>query len=240
MFRFDGVLLPLAVVIWVFSLGTVFANDIKQQPLSRQDRLSIAIENQIEQTMRYRYPQQYQLEVKQRFSKALNKLPSCSGVEQVSTKSEIKLGTQKWSIHCPSEGWTTAATTTSRITVQAAITTRAIKKGERLSREDVTFQSVTLSKDQKVFFEPNQLVGSKVKRSLSQGELLTTSRFYLDYDVEKGLPVNVVYRSKTFSLQTQGTALESGLIGDTVAVKNNQSGKRLRAVVIDSHVVQVY
>ncbi|MCW1891274.1 flagella basal body P-ring formation protein FlgA [Vibrio chagasii] len=64
--------------------------------------------------------------------------------------------------------------------------------------------------------------GSKIKRSLNKGDLLTTSSMYLDYDVEKDTP-DVVFQSKSIRLETLGMALESGLIGDTVSVKNQQS-----------------
>ncbi|MCW0469536.1 flagella basal body P-ring formation protein FlgA [Vibrio chagasii] len=83
-----------------------------------------------------------------------------------------------------------------------------------------------------MFFKANEITGSKIKRSVNKGDLLTTSSMYLDYDVEKGARCGWVFQSKSIRLETLGMALEKGLIGDnTVSVKNQQR-KVLRGVVI--------
>ena len=225
---------------WLFALGCVTKVSAEVGNITLEQQLSTQIQSLIEQTIRYRYPQQYQLDIQVRFSRAIHQLPQCSESVEVTHRSKIKLGKQKWSVRCEPERWTLSATSTSTITVWTATANKALKKGQRLTHDDIAIEPIKLYKDQKVFFKANEIAGSKIKRSVNKGDLLTTSSMYLDYDVEKGHSVDVVFQSKTIRLETLGIALESGLIGDTVSVKNQQSGKLLRGVVIEKNRVRVY
>jgi flagella basal body P-ring formation protein FlgA len=205
-----------------------------------EQHLSTRIHSLIEQTVRYRYPQQYQLDVSIRFSKAIHQIQPCSKPVAIHHRSEIKLGKQKWTLRCEAQRWSLSATSSASLTIWAVTADKALRKGQRLSPSDIAIKPITLYTDKKVFFKPSEVVGSKLKRSVNKGELLTISRLYLDYDVEKGQAVDVLYQSETIRLETLGTALESGLVGDTVSVQNQQSGKLLRGVVIKKNQVRVY
>lgn len=220
--------------------GCVTKVNAESDSIALEQQISTQIHSLIEQTIRYRYPQQYQLDVQLRFSRAIHQLPPCTESVEVTHRSKIKLGKQKWNVRCAPERWTLSATSTSTITVWTATANKALKKGQRLTHDDITIEPIKLYKEQKVFFKASEIVGSKIKRSVNKGGLLTTSSMYLDYDVEKGHAVDVVFQSNRIRLETLGMALESGLIGDTVSVKNRQSGKLLRGVVIEKNRVRVF
>lgn len=227
-------MLPMVLsMLAVFSSGSAYADTTKQELTQR-------ITKKIATAMDSRYPHPYELEVKMRFSKALQYVELCPIEPSISVNKQITLGTLKWFVRCPPLGWKLSATSTSSLTIKVATAGKAMKKGYRLQPEDVRFEKVTLKKADSVFFDLTQLVGSKLRRTVRVGDVLTAKRFYLDYDVEKGLPVNLIYHSSTFSLETDGVALEDGLVGDTIAIRNAQSGKTLKGVIVERNLVRVF
>ncbi len=57
--------------------------------------------------------------------------------------------------------------------------------------------------------------------------------------VQKGAPVTMVYEGRNFTLSVPGEALSDGALGETIAVRNTQSKKQLRATVRDGMTVVV-
>ncbi|MGR5502949.1 flagellar basal body P-ring formation chaperone FlgA [Vibrio sp. DNB22_10_4] len=228
-----SMLLMVLSVLAVLSLGSAHAETTEQELTQR-------ITAKIATVMDSRYPHPHELEVKMRFSKALKHVAPCPIEPRISVNKQITLGTVKWFVRCPTLGWKLSATSTSSLTIHVATAGRAMKKGYRLQPEDIRFAKVTLKKAESVFFDATHLIGSKLRRTVRVGDVLTAKRFYLDYDVEKGLPVNLIYHSNTFSLETDGVALEDGLVGDTIAIRNAQSGKTLKGVIVEKNLVRVF
>jgi flagella basal body P-ring formation protein FlgA len=202
--------------------------------------ISNRLKSTIEKTIKRRYPESATLQIKLRFSKALNHVQPCPIEPIIETKREVTLGSQKWFVRCPQLGWKASMVATTRLSVLAATASKTLKKGHRLQSVDIEFSEVTLTKEARLFYQVDEIPGSKLKRSVKKGDALSAQRFYLDYDVEKGLPVSLIYHSKTFSLETQGVALEDGQVGDTIAIKNLHSGRQLRGQVVEKNLVRVF
>ncbi|WP_338163779.1 flagellar basal body P-ring formation chaperone FlgA [Vibrio sp. 10N] len=202
--------------------------------------ISNRLKSRIERAIKRRYPESATLNIKLRFSKALNHVQPCPIEPIIETKREVALGSQKWFVSCPQLGWKASAMATSQLSVLAATASKTLKKGHRVQSTDTSLSEVTLTKDARLFYQVDEVLGSKLKRSVKKGDILSAQRFYLDYDVEKGLPVSVIYHSKTFSLETQGVALEDGQVGDVIAIKNAKSGRQLRGQVVEKNLVRVF
>jgi flagella basal body P-ring formation protein FlgA len=246
--KIDSTYLPS--LEWVFAFGMLTcALTLPAQALQTATEahgqstllgISYRLEASIERAIKRRYPESATLHIRLRFSKALNHVQPCPIEPIIETKREVTLGSQKWFVRCPSLGWKASAIATSRLSVFAATASKTLKKGYRIQSADILLSEVTLTKDAKLFYQVNEVLGSKLKRSVKKGDTLSAQRFYLDYDVEKGLPVSLIYHSKTFSLETQGVALEDGQIGDTIAIKNLYSGRQLRGQVVEKNLVRVF
>lgn len=235
---------------WVFAFGmltcvlTFSSQALEAAPEVHAQNALLGISNRlkatIEKAIKRRYPESATLDIKLRFSKALNHVQPCPIEPIIETKREVTLGSQKWFVRCPSLGWKASAMATSRLSVLAATASKTLKKGYRIQSADILLSEVTLTKDARLFYQVDEVLGSKLKRSVKKGDTLSAQRFYLDYDVEKGLPVSLIYHSKTFSLETQGVALEDGQVGDTITIKNLQSGRQLRGQVVEKNLVRVF
>ncbi|GAL19906.1 flagellar basal-body P-ring formation protein FlgA [Vibrio maritimus] len=231
---FASVAASLSVAAPTFAIQSVAENETAAQSIASR------LASTIEQAIKRRYPASASIQIKLRFSKALNHVQVCPVEPVIETKRAISLGTQKWFVRCPTLGWKASAMATSKLSVQAATASKTLKKGHRLQVEDIVLAEVTLTKESRLYYRVEEVVGSKLRRSLKTGDTLNAQRFYLDYDVEKGLPVSLIYHSKTFSLETQGVALEDGQVGDTIAIKNAHSGRQLRGQVVEKNLVRVF
>ena len=102
-----------------------------------------------------------------------------------------------------------------------------------LKRTDVTSlreQPVTSTAD---------ISGMRAKRNLRAGNVLTLGAIEPVPDIDVGGEVTIVFTDDWGSVSVPGEALESGLIGTRVRVKNLASGKIILAKVVSGNSVEV-
>ena len=71
-----------------------------------------------------------------------------------------------------------------------------------------------------------------LSRKVSKGEVLRHRHLRKRKLISRGDIVNIEYASEFFSINTRVIALEDGYVGDTVRVRNEESGRRLTAKVL--------
>ncbi len=69
-----------------------------------------------------------------------------------------------------------------------------------------------------------QLAGMVAKRTLLPGKPVPRRSVRRAYQVERGRPVKLVFRSGTLTITALATALQSGVSGDLIQVRNLDSG----------------
>jgi flagella basal body P-ring formation protein FlgA len=84
-----------------------------------------------------------------------------------------------------------------------------------------------------------ELSGKRARRNLKRGSILTARDLEPIPDVEHGRDVAIVYSDGLCRIATAGRALQSGLAGDYIKVKNKSSGKIILARVVDATAVAV-
>jgi flagella basal body P-ring formation protein FlgA len=85
----------------------------------------------------------------------------------------------------------------------------------------------------------DELSGMRAKRNLRKGTILTAAAVEPLPDVESGHRVTVVYDDGRCRVSAAGVALQSGVTGDYVKVKNESSGKIIVAKVVDESTVAI-
>ena len=110
-----------------------------------------------------------------------------------------------------------------------------IKRGHRLEGEDLDFRSVELGTETiaGLACQPRRLVGMETSRCLSPDSPIRWDHVTPPALVRKGETVECIFDTDTFTIRTQGTALESGAMGEEVWVRLEKNGKRIKAIVID-------
>ncbi|KKO44038.1 flagellar biosynthesis protein [Arsukibacterium ikkense] len=81
-----------------------------------------------------------------------------------------------------------------------------------------------------------QIVGARSKRSLSNGQLITMQDLCL---VCRGDVVTIVIDNSGLVVSASGIAEQDGTLGDTIAVQNQQSGRKVQTEVVAVNQVRV-
>lgn len=84
-----------------------------------------------------------------------------------------------------------------------------------------------------------QIVGKVAKRTLIKGVPVPVNALREPYLVLSGKPATVVFVDGALTITSQATALQSGSIGDQVALRNNESGLTIRGTVARDGTVRV-
>jgi flagella basal body P-ring formation protein FlgA len=84
-----------------------------------------------------------------------------------------------------------------------------------------------------------ELNHKRAKRNLRRGTILTAGSIEPIPDVESGHEVSITYVNGPIQITAAGTALQSGMAGDYIKVKNMQSGKIIMARVVDNAQVAI-
>ncbi len=184
------------------------------------------------------YPHATEIHVEIRSPKSAQNLPQCFQPPHV-TSSSLDVGRTRITLACNAPSWTVRLTANSYIEIPVLVATHPMRKGSRLSEDDYRLQSVTLKTPSRPFYYQDSIKGQQLKRNVKAGDIFTPKLISLSYAVRKGDLVTIFFNSDTFSLTTEGIAEESGVIGDTIKVRNSQSGKLLISTVIDNRQVEV-
>ncbi len=203
-----------------------------------QTQVESYLQNRVVTALNERYFAFSDLEIKIRVAPAIKNLSPCEFAIYSEKPNGNFLGAESWWLEC-GEKWRVKATTITKIKLDVAKAARPMKKGERVTAEDITMRTATLSTKSHIFQSAEHIVGSKLRRSIRTHQIFSEKYVELEYQVSRGHQVIIVYHSDTFSLETTGIAEEDGVIGDKIRVRNEHSGGLLSVEVIGENRVQV-
>ncbi|WP_372627728.1 flagellar basal body P-ring formation chaperone FlgA [Arsukibacterium sp.] len=84
--------------------------------------------------------------------------------------------------------------------------------------------------------DPRQIIGARSKRALNNGQLITMQDLCL---VCRGDVVTILIDNSGLSVSASGIAEQDGTLGDTIAVQNQQSGRKIQTEVVAVNQVRV-
>ncbi len=89
------------------------------------------------------------------------------------------------------------------------------------------------------FTNLNQLQGVRLRSRVREGEVISSRHLLIADAVNRGEQITIVATNGTLSVRMGGEALDSGKVGDQVRVRNLQSGRVIRALVVARGKVEV-
>lgn len=125
-------------------------------------------------------------------------------------------------------------------TVEAAVVTRAVSRGEVIARADIEIArrpKTGLAAD--VVADLEQAAGMAARRPLRAGDVLRASDLAKPPLVHRNEPVLLVYEAPGIAVTVRGKASESGAEGDVVNVVNIQSKRTVQGLVTGPNRVTV-
>ena len=125
-------------------------------------------------------------------------------------------------------------------TVEAAVVTRALARGEVVKASDITIERRPKAEFQnEPAAPPAEAVGLAARRGVRGGQPLHSADLMKPELVQRNDPVMLHYAVPGITLSMRGKALDAGALGDTVSVLNEQSKRTIQGVVTGSGHVTV-
>lgn len=97
----------------------------------------------------------------------------------------------------------------------------------------------SLPRGSRVVRNLEQIAGKVARRTILPNRPILTTSLRDPYLVESGKPVRITYRRKGVSISLTGVALNSGIQGDLIRIRNIDSGKTIVGTVMPDASVQV-
>lgn len=126
-----------------------------------------------------------------------------------------------------------------RISKEVPIVKRNLQIGERVQRDDVSFekQDITFSRD--VIPASEELYGSEIAGNISPGQIIWKRNLKRKMALTRGAPVQVTVQNQGWRIHLTGISQDSGYVGDTVKVLNPATKKIIVGVVKEDGLVEV-
>ncbi|MBY0382402.1 MAG: flagellar basal body P-ring formation protein FlgA [Xanthobacteraceae bacterium] len=130
-------------------------------------------------------------------------------------------------------------TGTALDTVEAAVLTRALDRGEIIKTADVTFERRPRSEFGNDVALRNNVIGMQTRRALRAGQGLKTSDLAKTDLITRDQAVTLIYETPGLYLTGRGKATEAGKQGDVINVLNLQSKRTVQGVIVGPGQVSV-
>ena len=115
----------------------------------------------------------------------------------------------------------------------------SVSRNDVIADSDLVMVTMPARNALGAFFDPVDVVGRRMKTSLSAHKPLMARHLHPDFLVEEGQEVLISSSAGGISVNMIGYALENGQIGEWVGVENAGSGKTIRAKIISEKKVRV-
>jgi flagella basal body P-ring formation protein FlgA len=116
---------------------------------------------------------------------------------------------------------------------EVAVAARDISSRSVLSSADARLEKRELTRPEEAIFSLEEIAGLEIKRSLTQGNIISRSMLTSPQLIRAGDNVTIVSRSGTVVAQAAGQALQGGAAGDLIRVRNLGTGKTILARIED-------
>lgn len=126
-----------------------------------------------------------------------------------------------------------------RILKEVPIVTRNLQFGERVQKEDVSFEKrdITFSRD--AIPTAEEIYGSEIAGNISSHQIIWKRNLKRKMAITRGAPVQVTVQNQGWTIHLSGISQDSGYVGDTIKILNPATKKVIVGVVKDQGVVEV-
>lgn len=129
--------------------------------------------------------------------------------------------------------WRMFVTASVSINGPALVAARPLARGERITADMVTTESVVVNASRRgVLGNADDVQGMEIRRPINAGSVITPDLLSAPDAVERGDHVIIFAKSGAFSVTSRGKALANASVGEQVLVENLRSARTVRANVI--------
>ncbi len=165
-------------------------------------------------------------------------IPPCPSEVRVESMDPRGMARMRFVAVCPSlQGWRYEFIAKGKVSANVAVAANDLMSGKILSPLDLLWQrhDITLIPD--AFSNIDELEGMAARRSIRSGEVMRPNMLVAPQLVKRGDQVRIVARREQIEVSMAGEALDNGVRGAVIRVKNS-SGTQIRVRVIDAGTVE--
>ena len=135
--------------------------------------------------------------------------------------------------NCSQPRWQIYMTAKVQITKPVLVTNRAILKNQIIQAQDLSLRDTDITTLRNQFFtHMDAVVGKAAKYNLGSGRVIKSSMLADAILIRKDDAVIIEAGRGALTIRTAGTALSNGKEGQQIAVRNDKSGRVVKAFVI--------
>ena len=129
--------------------------------------------------------------------------------------------------------WSLYATAEVDVNVDVVVAQRAIARGERITRDMLTYQTVTLNQLRTHTLERiEDALGKEARRPLAALRPISLNALTTPPTISKGERVQISAKAGRVTIRSFGVALGTGQIGEQIQVRNEASQRIIRPWII--------
>ena len=160
------------------------------------------------------------------------RLPLCESLEKT-VQGERRYGRIAIEIRCRKpRAWSVYLTGMVTVKIPVAVAQNTIKRGSSIQATDISMQYRVLSQlGSRYLSSVDELLGWEAKRDISKGSIIFAQQLQAFRLVHKGDRVQITSSKNGFSVAASGIALNDGIQGQQIPVRNQQSNRVIHAWV---------
>lgn len=136
--------------------------------------------------------------------------------------------------------WTLYVPVVVSALVDVVYTTRPFIRGESIRTEDVEIRKMSIEKLPPNYMGSTEKIeGMEFTRTVRSGAVLTLNSLKQRKAVQQGQEVIIFAKGHGLEVRMSGKALKNGSLGDSIPVRNMNSGRTIEATIIDDGTVSV-
>ena len=141
--------------------------------------------------------------------------------------------------HCENPRWKVYVSTQVSVSLPVVTAAKPLSKAQTLGANDLLLQSQDiLALRGQYFVDLSSLQGQSTRRAIPRGRIIKPSHVEAAELIKKGDAVVIEALRGSVSIRSTGTALDNGKQGEQIAVKNDKSGKIVKAFVVSNGLVR--
>ena len=165
--------------------------------------------------------------------------PNCPGPVEVDTLDTRQATRMRFAVRCPQAGSSRLEyIVRARISASVVVVAAPVAANELLADTHLTVGQRDITTIADPVVSAHDAVGQTSRRSLRAGDVLRSSSLTAPVLVKRGDAVVMIARIEGIEVSTAGEALDAGVKGATIRVKNSASGQTLRMRVTASGTVE--
>jgi flagella basal body P-ring formation protein FlgA len=120
------------------------------------------------------------------------------------------------------------------------VATKNLSRGHIIKEEDICIEERELSTiSGSPAMNSNIVIGKMLNSTIKAGDVITVNMLSIPPAIRKGENIVIIAKIGSIEVETNGIALNEGMIGEIISVQNSLSGKKFNAVIIENGKVEI-